>query len=118
MVKILKIIGIIICNILYSLCLEVYWLAYYGMIYASGSIVFADSKRRIIWNLTPVFVVLVAALGILLNIFLFKKKWINGNKEKKWVVVLIVGIIILSVPAIIGLANFIEYMIYGDEIWM
>ena len=118
MVKKIKIIAIIICNMLYSLCLELYWLAYYGMIYASGSIVFADSKRRIIWDLTPVFVALVAVLGILVNIFLFKKKWNNSNKEKKWIVVLIVSIIILSLPAIIGLCNFVEYLIRGDEMWM
>lgn len=118
MVKKLKIIAIIICNVLYSLCLEVYWLAYYGMLYASGSIVFADSKRRILWDLTPVFVALVAVLGILVNFFLFKKKWNNSNKEKKWIVVLIVNIIILSVPAIIGLCNFVEYLILGNEMWM
>ena len=118
MVKKLKIIAIIICNVLYSLCLEVYWLAYYGMLYASGSIVFADSKRRILWDLTPVFVALVAVLGILVNFFLFKKKWNNSNKEKKWIVVLIVNIRILSVPAIIGLCNFVEYLILGNEMWM
>lgn len=117
MVKILKIIGIIICNILYSLCLEVYWLAYYGVLCASGSIVFANSFQRFMWNLTPIFVALIAGLGIFVNLLLYKKNRKNGNKEKKWLVLLVISIIILSLPAIIGLIDSIEYLVYGDDLY-
>lgn len=117
MVKILKIILIVICNIIYSLLLEVYWLAYYGALGASGSIIFGNSIQRLIWELTPIFVALIAGLGIVINTLLLKKNQNKGDKEKKWIAVYVISIVILTLPAIIGLINFVEYLIYGDVIY-
>lgn len=117
MVKILKIISVLICNIMYSLCLEVYWLAYYGVLCASGSIIFANSFRRFMWDLTPIFVALIAGAGIFVNTLLFRKNRKKGNNEKKWIAVFVISIIILSLPAIIGLIDFAEYLIYGEDLY-
>ncbi|WP_298528709.1 hypothetical protein [uncultured Ruminococcus sp.] len=115
--KVLKIALILICNILYSLFLEVYWLAYYGELCASGSIIFANSLQHTFWKFTPIFVALIAGLGIFANTLLFKKKRNSGDKEKKWTVVYVISIIVLSLPAIIGLIDFAEYLIYGDRLY-
>lgn len=97
--------------------LEVYWLAYYGVLGASGSIIFGNSIQRLIWELTPVFVTLIAGLGIVINTLLLKKNQNKGDKEKKWIAVYVISIVILTLPAIIGLINFVEYLIYGDVIY-
>ena len=116
--KILKIIAVLICNIIYSLFLEVYWLYYSGVVFADGSIIFATSFQRFIWgDLIPILVALIAGLGIFVNTLLFKKNRKKGNNEKKWIVVFVISIIILSLPAIIGLIDFAEYLIYGDELY-
>ena len=116
--KILKIIAVLICNIIYSLCLEVYWLYYSGAVFADGSIIFATSFQRfILGDLLPILVALIACLGIFVNALLFRKNRKKGNNEKKWIVVFVISIIILSLPAIIGLIDFAEYLIYGDELY-
>lgn len=116
--KILKIIAVLICNIIYSLCLEVYWLYYSGAVFADGSIIFATSFQRfILGDLLPILVALIAGAGIFVNALLFRKNRKKGNKEKKWIVVFVISIIILSLPAIIGLIDFAEYLIYGDELY-
>lgn len=117
MVKALKIFGILIINIVYTLLAEVYWLYYFGSLGASGAILFVSSSQRIILELIPVFVALAATLGIFFNIVWFKKARNKGNKEIKWLVVLIISIIMLSLPAIIGLIDYVKYLIYGDAIW-
>lgn len=69
------------------------------------------------WDLTPIFVALAAGLGIYVNAILFKKSRKKGNKEKKWIAVFVISIIILSLPAIIGLIDFAEYLIYGEDLY-
>ena len=118
MVRALKIFVILIINIVYTLLAEVYWLYYYGVTGASGVIVLVGSSQKIILNLIPVFVALAATVGVFLNILWFKKTRKKGNKEIKWLVVLIISIVMLSLPAISGLSTFVEYLIRGDEMWM